>query len=93
MGIMNAAVRNAIKVALAKKYLDSLGLKIPSLPQRPKFELPPMPDLASMYSDIANTGNMTGLSELYTEEYKSWLRSTTARWNARKASMIPKWRT
>jgi phosphotransferase system IIB component len=70
MGIMNAAVRNAIKVALAKKYLDSLGLKMPSLPQRPKFELPPIPDLASMYSDIANTGNMTGLSELYTEEYR-----------------------
>ena len=69
---MNTAIRNGIKVALAKKYIDGLGLELPKLPSRPKFELPPMPDLSSLKTDAMNMTSSAGgsLNDLYTEEYK-----------------------
>ena len=73
MEIANAGVRNLIKTALIKKYLDDLGLTMPKLPQQPKFEMPPMPDISQLMSDAMNLAksqldNKT-LKDIYTDEY------------------------
>ena len=73
MEIANAGVRNLIKTALIKKYIDDLGLTIPKLPQKPKFEMPPMPDLSQLMSDAVNMAqsqlNTDSLKDIYTDEY------------------------
>ena len=73
MEIANAGVRNLIKTALIKKYIDDLGLTIPKLPTKPKFEMPPMPDLSQLMSDAVNMAqsqlNTDSLKDIYTDEY------------------------
>ena len=73
MEIANAGVRNLIKTALIKKYIDDLGLTIPKLPTKPKFEMPPMPDLSQLMSDAVNMAqsqlNTDTLKDIYTDEY------------------------
>lgn len=73
MEIMNAGVKNLIKTALIKKYIDDLGLTIPKLPTKPKFEIPPMPDLSQLMSDAVNMAqsqfNTDSLRDIYTDEY------------------------
>lgn len=73
MEIANAGVRNLIKTALIKKYIDDLGLTIPKLPTKPKFEMPPMPDLSQLMSDAVNMAqsqlNTDSLRDIYTDEY------------------------
>jgi len=73
MEIMNAGVKNLIKTALVKKYIDDLGLTIPKLPTKPKFEMPPMPDLSQLMSDAVNMAqnqlNTDSLKDIYTDEY------------------------
>lgn len=73
MEIANAGVRNLIKTALIKKYIDDLGLTIPKLPTKPKFEMPPIPDLSQLMSDAVNMAqsqlNTDSLKDIYTDEY------------------------
>ncbi|MBR4624161.1 MAG: hypothetical protein IKO56_01325, partial [Alphaproteobacteria bacterium] len=73
MEIMNAGVKNLIKTALIKKYIDDLGLSIPKLPTKPKFEIPPMPNLSQLMSDAVNMAqsqfNTDSLRDIYTDEY------------------------
>ena len=72
MAIMNKGLRETIKVALIKKYIDDLGIEIPKLPSKPNFEMPPMPDLSSLISDAAEAANKAvndRKDDLFTEEY------------------------
>ena len=64
--------RPAIKAILITKYIDSLGLKLPKLPQIPNLELPPMPDtqaLVEQAMDLKGKASSADPSKLYTEEY------------------------
>lgn len=70
MQIMNQGIRNAIKAALVKKYVDGLGIAVPSLPQRPEFDLPPAPDLSGLSAASAAGGSLSGaMSGYYTSGY------------------------
>lgn len=72
MAIMNKGLRETIKVALIKKYIDDLGIEIPKLPSKPTFEMPPMPDLGSLISDAAAAADKAvndRKNDLFTEEY------------------------
>lgn len=67
---MNKALRNAIKALFITKYLDELGIKMPEIPQVPKFDPPPMPDLAGMLNSLPSASDLaSAYASIFTDEY------------------------
>jgi hypothetical protein len=69
--------RPAIKYILITKYIDSLGLKLPKMPQLPNFEPPPMPDTQALVEELYKLKEQSGKfdgSSLYTDEYNDALK-------------------
>ncbi len=72
MGIVTAPMRKAIKVLMVKKYIDQCGIKMPKMPNIPKFVVPPMPDMHMLEEELekikaAVTTNNN--DSIYTQEY------------------------
>ena len=69
--------RPAIKYILIAKYIESLGLKLPKMPQLPNFEPPPMPDTQALVEELYKLKEQSGKfdgSSLYTDEYNDALK-------------------
>lgn len=74
MGIMKTAIRKTIKGLFIQKYIDSVGIKLPKMPNLPKFEAPPLPDLSLIEEELAKiqeSYNSSSNDSIYTNEYIS----------------------
>lgn len=71
MGIVTPPMRKAIKTLMAKKYIDSCGIKLPRVPSIPNFTPPPMPSLDMLEEEIRKMNALPdgGASQIYTQEY------------------------
>lgn len=72
MGIVTPTLRKMIKGLLVTKYIDQCGIKMPKVPNIPKFELPAMPDISMLEEQIEKIKSMaSGVDNesIYTTEY------------------------
>lgn len=71
--IVTKPLREGIKLALIKKYIDSLGIEMPRVPTLPHFEAPELPDISKLRENMEEATRKLlddkSKEDLYTPEY------------------------